>query len=177
MVCVLRDMMPSGVKLVFVGEAVGDESAYAGHYYASARNVFWRHLRESGLTRIELTPELDHELPKCGMGLTDIVKCLTNSQLKQQDKSGAISPDHWRQWVCDLERRLKDVAPRAVCFNGKGVARRVLRSGCEWCKQKQEWANAQIWVVPSSSPRASRWHPMRLEILNELARDLGKRDC
>ena len=75
---VLPDILKRGLRLVFVGEAVGKKSALAGHYYADPGNVFWCHLHLSGLTPVCLTPERDTELLRYGIGLTDIVKHLTN---------------------------------------------------------------------------------------------------
>ena len=111
---VLDDMMPRRVALVFVGEAVGDESALQGHYYAKPGNLFWDDVFESGLTPIRLTPEQDWRLPGYGMGLTDIVKDLTNSQLKKE----AYVSERWQERAAQLAERIQAAGPRVVCFNG-----------------------------------------------------------
>jgi len=62
---------------VIVGTAVGEKSAARGHYYAGPGNEMWRFLHdEAGLTSVRLSPERDHELPRHGIGLTDLVKDL-----------------------------------------------------------------------------------------------------
>jgi TDG/mug DNA glycosylase family protein len=75
----LPDYLAAGLRVVFVGTAVGVKSAERGHYYAGPGNEFWRFLFASGLTPAPLGPEDDSTLPSLGLGLTDLVKNLAQS--------------------------------------------------------------------------------------------------
>lgn len=166
----LGDILPPGVKLVFVGEAPGDESARRGHYFARRGNSFWGDLFESGLTPVKLTPEQDRSLPRYGIGLTDVVKDLTNSQLKGE----AYCPHTWRERVAGLRARIEAAAPRVVCFNGLGVARHVLGHSPSSGMLKESFAGAEAWAVDSSSGLARRYRSRRLRVLMRLAQRLAE---
>jgi TDG/mug DNA glycosylase family protein len=45
---VLPDLLQLGLKVVFCGTAVGDQSARRGAYYAGPGNQFWNILAETG---------------------------------------------------------------------------------------------------------------------------------
>jgi len=157
--------MPPGVKLVFVGEAVGDESARCGHYYSHASNSFWDDLHASGLTPELLGPEQDTELPRYGIGLTDVVKDLTNSQVNWR----VYLDEAWAQRVDDLRKRILAVRPRFVCFNSYGIASRTVQRHPLFGRLMVSFAGADAWAVPDSSWLARSHRPKRLEILKRLA--------
>ncbi len=70
----LNDVLMSGLKIVFCGSAAGSVSAARGEYYAGPGNKFYPVLFEIGLTPRSLTPNEFMDLPKYGIGLTDVVK-------------------------------------------------------------------------------------------------------
>lgn len=166
----LGDILPPGLKLVFVGEPPGDESARRGHYFAKRGNSFWGDLFESGLTPVKLTPEQDRSLPRYGIGLTDVVKGLTNSQLKRE----AYCPHTWRERAARLRERIEAAGPRMVCFNGLSVARHVLGYSPSPGKLSEPFAGAEAWAVDSSSGLAWRYRGRRLRVLRRLARRLAE---
>jgi Uracil DNA glycosylase superfamily len=70
----LADQLQGHLRLVFVGTAASQRSAYAGHYYAHPGNRFWRTIHEVGITARRYEP---HEFPallKLGIGFTDLCK-------------------------------------------------------------------------------------------------------
>ena len=71
---VLPDVLRPGLKVVFCGTAAGTVSAARGWYYAHPQNKFWRALHAIGLTPRLLPPAEFAELPRYGVGLTDIAK-------------------------------------------------------------------------------------------------------
>jgi TDG/mug DNA glycosylase family protein len=168
----LEDILPPGLRLVFVGEAPGDESARRGHYFAKRGNSFWEDLFECGLTSVRLTPEQDRDLPRYGIGLTDVVKDLANSQLKRE----ARCPQKWRDRAAQLQQRIEEASPRIVCFNGLSVARHVLGRSPSPGKLTEPFAGAEAWAVDSSSGRAWRYRERRLRVLKRLARRLAETD-
>jgi thymine-DNA glycosylase len=62
----LPDHPVRGLRLVFVGAAVGLQSAARRHYYPGRGNHFWRLRAESRLTPIRLGPTYDATLPSMG---------------------------------------------------------------------------------------------------------------
>jgi TDG/mug DNA glycosylase family protein len=78
-VTVLPDILATGLRVVFCGTAVGEQSAVRGHHYAGPGNDFWQLLFETGLTPRRLPPEDDTTLPRYGVGLTDLVKDIAQS--------------------------------------------------------------------------------------------------
>lgn len=71
---VLNDVLERGMKVLFCGTAVGDQSALKGAYYAGPGNQFWHILRETRLTPYRLRPEQYPTLAMFRIGLTDLVK-------------------------------------------------------------------------------------------------------
>ena len=71
---VLPDLIKPGLRIVFCGTAAGNVSAARGAYYAHPQNRFWSALHAYGLTPRKLEPEDYPDLPRWGVGLTDIAK-------------------------------------------------------------------------------------------------------
>ena len=71
---VLPDVLEPGLRIVFCGTAAGTVSARRGAYYAHPQNRFWPALHAIGLTPRLMRPEDYPELPRWGLGLTDLAK-------------------------------------------------------------------------------------------------------
>lgn len=76
---ILLDYLQPGLRILFVGTAVGTRSAERGHYYAGPGNDFYRFLHDASLTPIVLTPDDDATLPTYRLGLTDLTKTVAQS--------------------------------------------------------------------------------------------------
>ena len=116
----LPDLIAPGMRLVVVGINPSLYSVAVGHYYARPGNDFWKMLAETGLTSSVLAPSEDHELPRLGIGLTDLVKTPSNNfdELPSGVFAGALD---------DLRSRLAATDPAVVLFNGSGGLERSLR--------------------------------------------------
>ena len=115
---VLPDYLPPGLRVAFCGTAPGVVSATRGHYYAGPGNAFWTLLHHAGFTVEQLRPEDDSRLPSLGLGLTDLVK-----NMAQSDDRGLIYD------VAGLESRIALNSPRWLAFTSKeagGAAARHL---------------------------------------------------
>ena len=82
----LPDILKKNLKILFVGTSPGVRSSKMGHYYAGQSNVFWRLMYESGLTKVRLSTENDHNMLKFGYGLTDVVKTPTRTVADIKEK-------------------------------------------------------------------------------------------
>jgi TDG/mug DNA glycosylase family protein len=166
---------------VFIGYNPGLESARRGHYYAFNGNAFWRQLNESGLVLRPVTFEDDHLLlDLAGIGFTDLCPRPT---LRAEELTAAER----REGALRLHTELVDAHPDVAVFSGKGIYHEFARhalglhavevSRTEYGPQPERLADGEggttVWVIPSSSGLASRWHARRLELLRSLAAGLN----
>ena len=172
-------LMREGLRLVFIGNNPGLESARRGHYYAFRGNVFWRQLAESGLVAPErmaagaLSCEDDQRLmAEAGIGFTDL--CTRASA-----GAAELSASEQREGALRLLAELTHFRPAVAVFNGWSVFRPFARHALDlsasqlnkraYGRQPETLAHpTALWVVPSSSGLASRWHGQRLELLRHL---------
>jgi double-stranded uracil-DNA glycosylase len=158
---VLRDVLEPGMRVVFSGTAAGTASARARAYYAGPGNAFWKTLHLTGLTPIQLAPQDFRQLPRYGIGLTDICKVRYGSD----EEVGTVEFD-----VAGLQTRIAAVEPANLAFNGKNAARGALERDVAFGPQEEQIGGATVWVLPSTSGAARRyWNVGPWE---ELARSL-----
>ena len=141
---VLPDILTTGLRVVFCGTAVGEQSAARGHYYAGRGNDFWRLLSDTGLTPRLLGPDEDGSLPRHGIGMTDLAKHVAQS--------------HDRGLVYDLpalRAKLESYAPAWVAFTskeaGRGAARALGHTPPGLGPQDWSIAATRVFVLPSPS--------------------------
>ena len=166
----LPDLLRPGLRLVFAGINPGEHSALVGHYYGHPGNGFWPALAASGLTREPVGPLDDRRLPEAyDIGFTDVVKRVATD-------SATVSDHELRQAIPAFRRRIAYARPRAVCFT---TARAfgllfpgVRPAGC-WGRQPVTLEGAELWVMPSTSGRASGWRDEVQRVMAELAQRLG----
>jgi TDG/mug DNA glycosylase family protein len=157
---VLPDVLCPGLRLVICGSAAGAVSAARGAYYAGPGNKFWRILAETGLTPRQLDPSEFFDMPRFGIGLTDIVKTASGNDVDLPRDADDVS---------GLIERIRLIRPGVVAFNGKraaavfyGVRTATLVYGAG--PPRPDFP--PVWVLPSTSGAASRawtrepWHAL-----------------
>jgi TDG/mug DNA glycosylase family protein len=169
-VSVLPDVLEPNLRVVFCGTAVGETSARVGEYYAGPGNQFWPVLARVGLTPRQLAPSEFRELPKCGIGLTDLAK----------NVSGA--DEHVAESDFDVEsfrHAIENAAPRALAFNGKraaGVFFDKPTREVSYGRQPEDIGETAIFVLPSTSGSArGYWDESHWSDLAEFVRSKPKR--
>jgi len=148
----LPDVLRDGLDVVFCGTAAGTRSAALRRYYAGRGNRFWRILFTVGLTPRQLDPSEYELLLSYGIGLTDIVK----------SQSGADRGIHFDETGPQgLRRKVEQVSPRFLCFNGKRAAKEFSgRSKVEFGLQPETIGSTSLFVAPSTSgAAAASWDP------------------
>ena len=75
----IPDVLAPDLRVVFVGINPGLYSAAVGHHFARPGNRFWRALHGSGFTDRLLDAAEDGELPRYGLGVTNLVRRATAS--------------------------------------------------------------------------------------------------
>jgi TDG/mug DNA glycosylase family protein len=130
---------------VFCGTAAGAVAARVGAPYAGPGNRFWWVLHETGLTPRLLDAFEFPELPRYGLGLTDVAKHASGS-----DASLAHADFDRAAVVAKVER----FAPRILAFVGKRAAQEVLGGRVGYGPQEGRIGVSEVWVVPSTSGAA-----------------------
>lgn len=140
-------MIAPGLRAVFCGTALGAASARVGAPYAGRGNKFWPTLHAVGLTPRRLEPAEFRELPRWGIGLTDL--CKTRSGSDAEIGSGGFD-------VSRLAVLMKDFHPGWLAFNGKRAAQVALgRKRLDYGPQEAELGGVRTYVLPSTSGAAS----------------------
>jgi double-stranded uracil-DNA glycosylase len=145
---VLPDVLAPDLAVVFCGTAAGTASARAGAYYAGRGNAFWPTLRAVELTPRELAPAEFRELLGYGIGLTDVCKLRSGSDIEVGDDGFDVA---------GLEERIAGAEPRILAFNGKNAARAVFEGAVAYGPAPERVAGAEAWVLPSTSGAARRF--------------------
>ena len=152
----LPDYLKPGLDIIFVGMNPSAYSVREGHYFANPRNRFWAALNRSGLVSAELSPQLDHELPSYGIGLTDVVK-------RPTAQGSELTGEDYRKWAPVLKQKIEFYAPLIVCFQGTTAYRQYLKHG-EGSReapglglQRRTIGASKVYVVPNPSPANARF--------------------
>ena len=169
----LPRLLGPGLRLVFIGYNPGVESARQGHYYAHRGNVFWRQLYESGLTPRPVTHLDDRRLFETeAIGFIDLCP-------RPTVQAAELSASEMAEGARRLHEDLREAQPHVAVFGGRGIfrtfAKAALGVSARTLASRQDGlqpdrvGRTRLYVVPSSSGLASRWHRRRLELLEELA--------
>jgi len=146
---ILPDILAPNLKVVFCGTAAGTRSASRGHYFAGPGNKFWDFLYVVGLTPVRLSPDDDGELPTYGVGVTDLVKNVAQSNDRGLDFSETP----------DLQRRLEPFAPKWVAFAGLAAGSEAAKvfGGDKPRHGRQDWTvgSSRVFVVTNPSGAAA----------------------
>ncbi|MDX3805389.1 MAG: mismatch-specific DNA-glycosylase [Bosea sp. (in: a-proteobacteria)] len=151
---VLPDVLEPGLHVVFCGTQAGAVSAARGAYYAGPGNKFWTIIHEIGLVPERFAPERFLELPRYGIGLTDVAK-------RSSGPDSALRDDHFD--VAGLRERIAAHRPRWLAFNGKRAAQVALgmaAGSLAYGPQPARFAGVELFILPSTSGAAAGyWSP------------------
>jgi TDG/mug DNA glycosylase family protein len=138
-------VLEPGLRVVFCGTAAGAVAARVGAPYAGPGNRFWWVLHEVGLTPRLLAPHEFRELPRHGIGLTDVAKLTSGSDasLTRADFDTAA-----------VVEKVARYGPATLAFVGKRAAQEVLGTTVAYGPQGLKVGAADVWVVPSTSGAA-----------------------
>jgi double-stranded uracil-DNA glycosylase len=156
----LPDYLQPGLDLVFIGINPGLYSVQRGHYFARSTSRFWPGFSASalservrqGLGTAVLHPEHDAELPRFGIGLTDVVK-------RPSSNAAELSLSDFEKWAPDLLLKLQHHAPLVACFHGLTAYRPFLQVALKTAnarlvlgEQPERIGVTRLYVVPNPSP-------------------------
>jgi TDG/mug DNA glycosylase family protein len=141
----LRDVVAPDLDVLFCGINPSLLSAARGHHFARPGNRFWPALHMAGLTPRRLTPDEDGELPRFGLGVTNVVArpTRTAAELSRQElRDGAAE-------LADLVARWR---PRVLAVLGVTAWRVAFdRPKAVLGRQPERVGGAETWVAPNPS--------------------------
>jgi TDG/mug DNA glycosylase family protein len=141
----LRDVVAPGLDVLFCGINPSLLSAARGHHFARPGNRFWPALHLAGLTPRRMTPEEDAELPRYGLGVTNLVDRPTRA-------AAELTPDELREGAAALAELVARYRPRVLAVLGVGAYRAGFgRPRAVLGRQDERVGGAQTWVVPNPS--------------------------
>ena len=138
----LPDTVGPGMRVLVCGLNPSEYAADRGIGFARRTNRFWGAAVEAGLVSRPFDPL--HALVAHGVGMTDLVKRATVG-------SRELSIEEYRAGARRVERLVRWLPPRVVCFVGlEGWRAAVNRSAVAgW--QPQDFGGAPAYVMPSTS--------------------------
>ena len=156
----LRDVVAPGLDVLFCGINPSLVSAERGHHFARPGNRFWPALHLAGLTPRRMTPDEDGELPRHGLGVTNLVDRPTRT-------AAELSRDELRAGVAELARLVEQYRPRVLAVLGVSAYRLAFeRPRAALGEQPERVGGAVTWVAPNPSglnahhqlPDLARWY-------------------
>ena len=141
----LRDVVAPDLDVLFCGINPSLVSAARGHHFARPGNRFWPALHLAGLTPRRLSPEEDGELPRYGLGVTNLVDRPTRT-------AAELRPAELRVGAGALAGLVARCRPRVVAVLGVTAWRLAFdRPGAGIGPQPERIGGATTWVVPNPS--------------------------
>jgi TDG/mug DNA glycosylase family protein len=139
---VLPDIVAPGLEVLFCGINPGLKSAEAGHNFARPGNRFWKALHGAGFTPRLLRPDEDGELPRYGIGMTNLVSRPTAAAAELRD-------DELRAGAAELEALVATYEPSVVAMVGLGAYRTAFeRPKAAIGLQEEAIAGVPVWLLP-----------------------------
>ena len=161
----LRDVLAPDLRVLFCGINPSLISAARGHHFARPGNRFWPALHRSGFTPRLLVPDEDGELPRFGLGITNLVD-------RPTARASELSSAELRTGARALERLVRRWRPRVVAVVGLTAWRLGFdRPGAAVGAQPDRVGGAPVWVVPNPSGLNAHYQlPQLAELFAELRR-------
>jgi double-stranded uracil-DNA glycosylase len=141
----IPDVLAPDLRVVFVGINPGLYSAAVGHHFARPGNRFWRALHGSRFTDRLLDAAEDGELPRYGLGVTNLVRRATAS-------AAELSAGELRSGAAALEAAVRTLSPGFVAVLGLGAYRTAFaRPDAGPGPRPERLAGARVWLLPNPS--------------------------
>jgi TDG/mug DNA glycosylase family protein len=141
----LPDVIAPDLDVLFCGINPSLMSAERGHHFARPGNRFWPAIALAGLTPRLFTPDEDRELPRHGLGITNVVARPTRA-------AAELTREELREGAAALALLVAQFRPRVLAVLGVTA----WRTGFERPKavvglQPERVGGAATWVVPNPS--------------------------
>jgi double-stranded uracil-DNA glycosylase len=149
----LGPIVGPGLTVLFVGINPSLRSAEVGHHFARPGNRFWPALFAAGFTPRLLRPEEDGELPRHGVGVTNIAHRPTRAATE-------LSTQELLDGAAELSRTVAEHRPRLVAILGATAYRVAFgRPGAAVGLQEHRLGGRPVWVLPNPSGLNAHYKP------------------
>jgi TDG/mug DNA glycosylase family protein len=141
----LPDVVGPGLRVLFVGINPSLTSARLGHHFARPGNRFWPALHAAGFTPRRLDPSEDAELPRFGVGVTNLADRPTRA-------AAELAPEELHAGAAALEALAREHEPRLVAIVGVTAYRTAFgRREAALGLQQETIGGRPVWVLPNPS--------------------------
>lgn len=141
----IRDVIASGLQVLFCGINPGLYSGATGHHFARPGNRFWPTIHQAGFTPRLLNPSEERELLPLGYGITNLVARTTAT-------ADELSNAELLAGRKRLERKVKRYKPQVLAVLGIGAYRTAFQEPkASLGLQNRSIADTSIWVLPNPS--------------------------
>jgi TDG/mug DNA glycosylase family protein len=141
----LRDVVAPDLDVLFCGINPSLLSAARGHHFARPGNRFWPALHLAGLTPHRMTPDEDGELPRYGLGITNVVARPTRT-------AAELSRQELRDGAAELADLVARWQPRVLAVLGVTAWRVAFdRPKAVLGRQPERVGGVETWVAPNPS--------------------------
>ena len=152
----IPDVIGPGLDVLFVGINPGLYSGATGFHFARPGNRFWKAIRGAGFTERVLDPSEQDELPRYGIGITNLVARTTAT-------AAELGTDELRAGTRTLTDKLERWLPRSVAFLGISTYRVAFEQPqAAIGRQPTRLADSAVWVLPNPSGLNASWQLPRL---------------
>jgi double-stranded uracil-DNA glycosylase len=138
----LSDTVGPGMRLLVCGLNPSVYAADFGVGYARPGNRFWPAARAAGL--VECDRDAIDALTRHGVGMTDLVKRATTG-------ASELTAAEYRDGAARVERLVRWLRPRAVCFVGLAGWRAAVDRNAASGEQAAGFGGVPAYVMPSTS--------------------------
>jgi len=141
----IRDVIASGLRVLFCGINPGLYSGATGHHFARPGNRFWPTLHRAGFTPRLLHPSEERELLTYGYGITNMVPRATAT-------ADELLPEELVAGQRRLQSKVKRYEPQVVAVLGISAYRTAFaQKAVTLGRQPEPLSNAVVWVLPNPS--------------------------
>jgi TDG/mug DNA glycosylase family protein len=147
----IPDVLAPGLRVLFCGINPGLVSAATGHHFARPGNRFWPALHGSGFTPRLLRPAEQDELPRYGLGLTNLVA-------RASAQAAELSTEELTAGGARLTELVGRYRPGWLAVVGISAYRTAFgRRKAVIGRQDERIADRPVWVLPNPSGLNAHW--------------------
>jgi double-stranded uracil-DNA glycosylase len=164
----LPDVLGPGLDVLFCGINPGLLSAAKGQHFARPGNRFWPALHLSGFTPRLLKPSEQDELPRYGLGITNLVA-------RPTARADELTAEELRAGGVRLTALARRYRPKVVAVVGVTAYRAAFgRKAAAIGPQEELIASSRLWVLPNPSGLNAHYQlPALAEVFGRLRSELA----
>lgn len=147
----MPDVVGDHLDVLFCGINPSLMSAATGHHFAHPGNRFWPVLHASGFTPRRLDPAEQDQLPRYGLGITNVVARATA-------RASELDREEFREGAGRLTARVERLRPRILAVVGITAYRAAFDERSAGVgPQPRQVGPSRVWVLPNPSGLNAHW--------------------